>query len=271
MRLQRYLINEKTFKITSEVNGIWNRSFKKYIRKWEPESGSPPVYGAGKQIRNLQDVEFGFFMSYELKSNEAKAASLVNPALIRAGVYRSGPNYSITSGKLGNDKFNSMITLSLNYNAVSIMVSGREGQVKPEQFKYSKNEVSEDRIKAMIAHEISHWLNDSLHNWNIRNLVNVALELDKPEMMLMGKENINMTHFEIDALIHGIKQVKSMHKKEWDKFTFKKLREIYTPLWTITNDIRKHPPKVFDVWMRLLVKRMHREKLLGKNMRKFDL
>jgi hypothetical protein len=79
-----------------------------------------------------------------------------------------------------------------------------------------------------------------------------------------------MTHFEIDAQIHGIKTLKQQHTTaQWNKMTIEELLDFYPPLhgtWTTTKQYGK---EVNDIWKKLLLKRMAREKILGKNMRSF--
>jgi len=78
-----------------------------------------------------------------------------------------------------------------------------------------------------------------------------------------------MTYFEIDAIIHGIKAVKSkVGGKKWDTLTFKQVGELYTSLWSVITKLEYYGPDVAKIYKKAILKRMHREKLLGKNMRK---
>jgi len=154
----------------------------------------------------------------------------------------------------------------LNYDVVNILYRGDAITVNKRLFS---KELNESNIKATIWHELSHWLNDTIHNRNITKLINVAANLKNSEVLLLNKPNINMTYFEIDALIHGIKGVKNIKSKIWDKMDLEDLFVECTSLAFIYNTIySKHGQDVVNVWQKLLVKRMVREGLLGKNMKK---
>jgi hypothetical protein len=77
-----------------------------------------------------------------------------------------------------------------------------------------------------------------------------------------------MTYFEIDAQIHGIKQLKQSKKKEWDSRSLEDVILQYSLLKRIVDDIYGNYNKdILNIWLKDLVKRMHRENLLGKNMK----
>jgi hypothetical protein len=43
----------------------------------------------------------------------------------------------------------------------------------------------------------------------------------------------------------------------------------YTSLYSIASSLKRHGKDVLDLWQKTLLKRMAREKLLGKNMKAF--
>ena len=133
-----------------------------------------------------------------------------------------------------------------------------------------KYEITEERIKSAISHELSHCISDSLYNNHIGRILKRADELNNADIVKMGKKNVNMTYFEIDAQIHAIKELKRKHKMKWDRLLLIDIFEMYTSLYFIASTLYKnYGQDILDIWQKMLLKRMIREKLLGKNMRNF--
>jgi hypothetical protein len=266
MRLQQYLLTEKTFQITKDVNMLYEKGFAEFINSLKDKKGKLFSSFSGQLLKELT-----FFQgsSSILKSKDAQAAHLVNPIDIYLGIYRSGSFYMPPSMREHPG-----IQVSLNWSALNLLFANQADTLPENELKRFKNEFGQDRAKASIAHEISHWINDSVHNWNIGTLLKVAAELDKPDLVKLGKASVAMTHFELDAQVHAIKQIKSRYlyewgKKKWDLLTLKDLFEMYTSLHSIATDLNNNHPEILNIWQKALIKRLSREKLLGKNMRNF--
>ena len=259
MRLKQYLIAEKTFNIDRDVDHIYRKAFKKFIDNLQKTGDVQVGLGSKKQLVMYQ-MESG-----KLKEEECKAAHALNPIMIYSGISPTGGSYyKIDSAH---------IWISLQKDVIQmIQQAATRGvpawqTVPPRLRKSFKAELSEGRMKATIYHELSHWLNDTLHNYNITNIVRLAQELGNPSMKLLGKKSVDMTHFEIDAQIHGIKQLKRTYKNEWDSFTFDDILDLYPSLRAVTDNLFDHGRSVVNIWTKAILKRMAREKLLGKNMR----
>jgi hypothetical protein len=93
----------------------------------------------------------------------------------------------------------------------------------------------------------------------------------KSEYMKLKKQDVNMTYFEIDAIIHSIKEMKRRYsEEEWNNLTFRDIMLDYTALNTVDNLLKeRYGLEVALIWQKNLFQRMHREGLLGKNMRTF--
>lgn len=251
------LLKEKTFEITKDVDYIYkNGKFQDFIKKY-----SAGEFPNKSEILSEIDVEFGRIESIKLPSSDAKQASLKKPVIIICGIFRSG-NYYYP----GLDK----IQVSLQKPALGVLYDWNSYQLTPSQQKTIHNEITESRIKSSISHELSHWLDDVNHNSQVTKLSSKANELGKADVLKLGKEDVNLTYFEIDAQIHGIKAIHTVNKKKWDKMTLDDLFDMYTPLRTIFGKVyNKYGKDVTDIWQKTLIKRLDREGLLGKNMRKF--
>lgn len=277
MRLKRYLLLEKTFNISKDVDYIYKRCFASMMKEIKKHSDfseddiTKLLNGKhGKFFRDVlsySDSTLDTIDSSELPSKQAQEAHWANHANIRCGVFADANYYKpLKPGYC-------MIQISINPTAFALALNGKETiekNVPPNLLSQFYNDLEPARIKVSISHEISHWLNDTFHNFHISKLLKIAKELSKPEMVKLHKKDVNMTHFEIDAQIHGIKQLKKSHRKDWDNMNLKDVFHLYTSLNYMAKQILGNYGKdVFNVWQKLLMKRMAREKLLGKNMRSF--
>jgi len=294
------LLLEKTFSISKDVKYIYDKCFKGVIDDIHIQAGSKinskALHFSSAAIVRIREGKYNWFwkralsggyvndasieqiLSETLPSKQSKEASKVNPAVIACGIFKGG-NYYVPKGELvargqkapgGGPMDRSYISLSLNGSALQAALTNSIDQIPMQQLKSLYNEFNANRIKATISHEISHWLNDTFHNHHIEKTLSIARELNKPEVMKLHKKDVNMTHFEIDAQIHGIKQLKMGHKKNWDTLELKDVFFEYNSLRYMGGQIYLHYGKeVGDIWQKLIVKRMAREKLLGKNMKGF--
>ena len=110
-----------------------------------------------------------------------------------------------------------------------------------------------------------HFVSDTLYDRHITNL------LDKNKTYknyhLLKQKDVNMTYFEIDAQIHGIKELKKNMIKEWNRLSLEEIFRMYTALHDIAETLyNKYGEKVLTLWLKNLIMRMNRENILGKNM-----
>lgn len=144
--------------------------------------------------------------------------------------------------------------------------------LKPKlKLNHFKNNLTIMTFEANFNHEISHWMNDSLQNFNISS----AIKTVKAKKILLNKyykvSNINFSHMEIDATIHGIKLIcEKFSKAEWDNIDFVDLCYLYPNLFNIIVRvfIKDESNNLNDLHNYLinLEKRMMRENLLGYKM-----
>ena len=255
--VNEYRLIEKTFNIDQDVNLIYKTYFKKYIDNFQKNDILPPF---GK---------YGVMTSSRLKSKKSKEANKLYPVKIICGSFRDGNYNNFNSG-------NEVIQISLNVNAIE-NIRGKD-RMPPNMKRSIENEISEHKTKTTIYHELSHWIGDALHNSYLHKLVARANSISKDDpdrvekvrkIMRRGKADVNMTAFEVDAQIHGIKQIKKLYRSEWDTMTLVDLFYRYNSLKSIAYTLHKMSPDIYKEWVKDLVKRMHRENLLGKNMRNF--
>lgn len=265
-RLQKYLI-EKTFAIDKDVEWLYD------------QSGLDELFTAIKnrdaesilrfQSKSKEKSNFGgdwtFFEtdSSKLKNRNSKQAHKVNPVKIRIGNFWDGSFYDPTT---------SIIQISIHQGAMKLIsdVGGNIDMIKnivTYQFKKFTNEFSPAAFKGTISHELTHWIDDSLNNRHITNIVNIAKEKGS-RGVLTGKHNdVNHTEFEINSQVHAIKSIKKeLGKREFDKLNWVSLFQQKSSLMANFRNFRNE--EEYNVHMKEFIKRLHREKLLPKSLQR---
>lgn len=255
MRFQRYL-TEKTYRINEDIKYIYESSgMKNFMNKLKKDN--LPA-GLISNILNNDNIVFKEFSSGDLKTKDSKAAHLVNPVKILVGIF-PGATYKPQTKE---------IFVGPPQNPLQIVLNKKVEIIDKSLLNVFENELTETRIKATIAHELSHWISDSTHNFHLSKLVSIADELKSGEIMKLHQKDVNMTYFEIDAIIHGMKAVRSkIGRKKWDTLTFDKASELYPSLWSVMHNLKQYGNDIVKLYRKLVLKRMAREKLLGKSMR----
>ena len=247
---------EALFEFNTDVDYIYNIAFKKFID--DVDSGKKPHE---YEIMEGRDVELKRLSSSDLKSSDCMRSDLANSIEIVCGVFRSGNYYNPRARK---------IQLSLNLSAVQYKYNPSIFDLTSSQTLTIVNEVTENRIKSSISHELSHWVDDTSHNYFLGKLLSRANEFNNSEILKLKKHDVNMTYFEIQGQIHGIASLKRTYKGNWDELTLADLFSLYTSLSSINNNLNtRYGNDISKIWQKYLVKRMNREGLLGKNMKNF--
>ena len=246
--LRENLINERLMNFGDDVDLIYDKFFKKdyeQIKKTE----SLKHYNPRKY-----DKSFGITTEI-LQSDLSKKAHKINPCSIIINV--SDNHYN---------PHNSIISLGPNKNAIDfILNNGVDGEIS-SVFKYLstreinniKREFKPEIIKGSIHHELSHWVDDTLHNRHIKSKL-------KPNVTVkdLGVDNINAHYLEIQAIIHNVVQLKRENEDIWDLLSFSELINMSPSLNSVYNTL-KGETKIG--WIKNLKRRMYREGLLGKEM-----
>jgi len=238
---------ENTLNLDKDVDYIYKNSFKKIVDDYNYDNILPE-----KSI-------YLKISTSKLKNLESKKAHSNNPCEIICGCLQSGSFY---------DLINKKIYISIPEYIVGFL---QDNNLSLKLNKMLNNELTESRLKSAIYHELSHWVRDSLNNFYLSDLFQRALNCsDKEKANLIrsaGKKQKDMSYYEIDAQIHGIKQTKIYHGDSWGKLTLNDLFYMYPTLMNVGTILYSINSKVFKIWIKDLVKRMDRENLLGKNMR----
>jgi hypothetical protein len=255
-----YILSEKTFNIDNDVSYIYKKSgFEEFLNKLK-----------FKKFTSINVFAFKFkdISSSELSSQDSILADIVMPINIISGIFSKGSFYNVDK----NSEHLNYIQLSPIYKSIMYILDNDYDLTHlSKKDKADLNmTISEKGIKATIAHELSHWISDCLHNKHITKLLHKAMDLNSKEVLLLRQKNVNMTYFEIDAQVHSIKTLKFLHKGDWDNLTFTDVVMQYPAMLKLMVLIKdKFGSDILNIWQKFLLKRLHRESLLGKNMNNF--
>lgn len=256
---------ENTFDIDRDVDFLYKVGFDSFIKTFSKNRSTEEASTAKDMIDIVGQHWFKSINSRELKSRDCKEAHSYNPIDIFLGISKKGSLYYPESHRIDISLNESLFNLMILPDWISVFNS-----FATSKKKLTLSEFSEKKIKSTIAHELSHWLNDTLHNYHITDLSKLSTTLNDDDIFKLKKHHVSLTHFEIDAQIHGIKNLKNNCSRTWDQMTMYSVFINYTSLTQILITVtKKYGKDVADVWQKNLMKRMARENLLGKNMKSF--
>lgn len=155
--------------------------------------------------------------SADLKSELAKKAHEINPIKIEV-YYVLGPNDANHYNTLAN-----RIRIGIPFKIWSVMVHQLR-VVSPSQRPYLRNEISALRMLSTIRHELSHWIDDSLHNLHLKksfqqfnkfqdDMASGKIDSEKlkkvqTRIVNKGKSDIYLSHIEVTAMVNQIDEVR---------------------------------------------------------------
>lgn len=238
------------------------------------------IYRKGDFQRALDDIHRGrnpsprptVIKSSELITEDCRRAHSLNPIEIICHKHFGQNRYIPTDGEIHlnligeTSEFSSQMG---NPQATAAHMGSKHGT-------RLMSELSEGYFKGVIMHELSHWIDDSLNNGHMRKR---AMQADMTSALtgrdaakefsrrITGRYNsiAEFSSTEIEGQIHTIAQVRrQMTKAQWDSITFSQMMNL-VPIIGATYDERHVAGH--QQWVRNLKKRMHREGLLGRNMR----
>lgn len=259
------LITEKTHDVKRDVETLYNLYLKNVVDDLI-KSDLNDIESIFEKHGNIQygSYVFGSILSDRLLSPDSKQAHSVNPISI---VFVADKRLDAL-GTYNPSKKQIIINLAIAYDVAKYGV-GKPGhkQLNSKLKKMIINELKPEKIKGTIAHELSHWIDDSYYD-SITNLTTKAKQAKEPSTaMKLGRSNVNLTYFEINSQIAAIKQFKnSIPDKDWESLTFTDLVYRLPSLMNIFNAVNNK--KELEKYLKDLISRMSREKLLTNRMTK---
>ena len=247
------LICEETFKINKEVNMLFDVHLAKLLHRYKstPES-----------VWRGSSGEFSQTDSSIFTQGILKDAHSANPITLHFGIFDSN-QYEPTNKK---------IQVGLHANAISFL--GPEGLKNKEAIEQEPDVIFEftpDRLKATIAHELTHWIEDSLFNKKmVRAIDSSRRKLDKEKDSFQKQKIITQfqkfSEHEIQAHINGLSAIRDNNPELYDSWSWKELQQNSPALKRVVNSSKELPDDERRVFMKQLLRRLSRENLLTKQM-----
>lgn len=246
-----------------ELQAVWKKHTKGNIteltwanlEKWRLEKEFREVinkYDNGTPLK--------VFDSSQLKSKAAREAHALNPVKIYTYLIGDGNMYTPTR---------STIYISLEAGIYYAMSSGLAG-VPFHQIHMLKNETLDIRIKSTIRHELTHWVDDSTHNFHITKAIKSTQavkqaggnwEKQLQKTLWAGEKDPYLGPVEINAYVNQIAEIKRrIGKTKYDKLTWRNLM-------TLIPSLDYSDQRLGAAFRRKIFTRLSREGLIGANMR----
>jgi len=248
--LRESLLSERLMDISSDVDAIYEKYFM---------SDCDAILKTGI----LRDDMFrrDELNTSDLTSPLALKAHAINPCVIlindSSNFYH--PNKNIISFAVSRSATN---FIKDNGNSLfkaqqTLINDGSEVEAKRIAIEFDSA-----KVKGSIHHELVHWLDDTLHNKHITKTANASI-LKQSSVDSKGRPRY-LQPMEIQALIHNVLQLKRENETTWDDLSFEDMINLSPPL-QVTMKGFTQSQKV--EWKNIMLKRMYREGLMGKNMR----
>lgn len=193
------------------------------------------------------------FHSKHLRSKTAKAANEIKPIeiLIMPRVANNAYNPKDSVIKLG-------VTVSAVNGATAV------DMVPYHQIKMLRNEFSPTKIRSTVRHELTHWIDDALHNLHTSKVASTATNVQFHNYIKGGTEHAYLGHIEITAAVNTIDQIRSdIGVSEYNKLTWPELVSLNSGLGSLDDALGA-------VWRNKIWHRMAREGLMTPNLRRLE-
>jgi len=218
------------------------------------------------KIKELQLNTEKYMYIYDLNINsfesmDAKLALNERPLLLEYGYFNGNVMYCPAWPENKNEPYVIKFGFQLDFlrSLKKVVISNDlSGIISIDDFKnfYTEKErlsltISRNRLENALMHELTHWLDNSIHNEALRKNLSIR-RLKSP--------------IELNAQIHAIKIIKQRLINTWDNLTIFDLIAYDSSLkdtYHCWSDIDKKQAVDF---VKRLMKQMEREGLLGKKM-----
>ena len=160
------------------------------------------------------------------------------------------------SGNLYNPKKNEIIIGVPN----PIRAIIREPNMYTHLIDDIRTEFSDIRIKSAIRHELTHWIDDSIHNNHIANTISNPNYIKRITQAISKNQDPRyLEHIEVTAMVNQIAEIKRrVGEIKYDKLTWIQLVSMVPGLRVLNNELGAK-------WREVMFSRLARENLIGKS------
>lgn len=237
------ILSEKIYNIDDDVDAIYNKFFKTDIDELN-RTGMLTT----RMFKPAESHTKSFW------SETCRKANQINPCQIIINIKNINfyqPSTSIISLTVHKGAFD----LVLDYYDGDLAMAAKEDELKGIVYEFT-----EDKLKGVIQHELTHWLDETFNNTSVTSMLTKRKQDFNNNKPL---KNVNAHYIELNAQINSIYQTKRKYIDTWDNLTFEELKNLNPVLKTVYNQLDGADR---NDWIKNLKKRMYREGLLGKNM-----
>lgn len=300
-------MTEAVFHLRKDIDNLYNKGFKPIVDEIETalKTGeAPPTNGKLMKFLGGRNSVLLEIDSSKLVSSDAKKAHEIRPVKIILEIGNRGNFYRPSDEQIVVSIPENIIDIfqRLLWDKKEILSQVKNATI----FK----EITENKLKGTINHEMSHWIRNALtgHLDKMFTKMNKKLS-DKQKLAIRTQPDVNKfdrdiekitlksltmgniskvaTSYELDAYIHNIMEYKeSVGIKKYNKIKLSDLFDEIPALQPIKTAFLKYKMKnledvewnvnktdykqKWEAWQKHLIKRLDREKLLGKSMRQLD-
>lgn len=185
--------------------------------------------------------------SSRLKSKKCKEAHEILPIKIEVGVV-PGASYN---------PVNKVIRVGVTMAAFKAALLQIDLDML-KQYPVLVREFDELRIKSTIQHELVHWIDDALNN---NHMTKNSKTNDFKKYLYGGKRDVGLGYIEIQAQVNQINFIKKkLGTKKWNSITWEEMVVLHPALDSLNTRLGAE-------WRKIIIPRMAREGILGKNMK----
>ena len=238
----------------------------KNMKVYEEMREAMRLIGAKLDIYQHNYAIITSFTSSVLKSPQCKKAHQIKPCKIYIVTSCDSPFYDSAGSQIIVGPFVSELKQLMNKRLY-------EEPTGKAYLMLALANISKNSLKQVIRHELTHWLDDALHNSHIENkairysdsskyadeIKTLAL---KKNILWNGESHPYMSNVEINAMVHHIAQLRrNLGPKKYDAITWQQLTAISPGLFSLNKHLGAP-------WRKLMFNRLSREGLIGKNFMK---
>lgn len=247
------LFTEKLYDIESDSDYIYNKYIKNFVDRVINNNLNKFELDTVNNVNNY--CRLAVCQSKELTSSDCMEAHRLKPIQIEIAIKEDNSRYIYNENRI-------LIFISPT-NIKKVLGVNVKNKVDKHLVVLFKNG---GLFKYVLTHELSHWVRDALSNKYLSKYDMVALKKQITIIQYL-KTDVSLSHIEIDAQVHTIKQIKSIvGEKRWNKMLLEQLVELYPSLKLIYEKLMMSNGRLVVNWERSLIKRMHREGLMGDKM-----
>lgn len=247
---------EETFKMSKSVDKLYDIHMKSMVDSYHtnPEQLWRVSQNAGGTVFSKTDSSVLTEHDILIKAHQK------NPITIQFGLLPTNYNSML-----------SMISVGISVDAVRFLgVKGLNNEVAVKQIPTVVNEFEEIRIKALIAHELTHWIDDTLHNQKVIKATDKYLQslgTDETENERLTNEYQFFSELEVQAIVNEISNTRDNQLEEYSRWSWNDLKREHMALNVVMQKAEETLSKEErSGFMKLFLRRMSRENLITPNM-----